>query len=77
MTSHVHPQPFFQGRAKFSRGAGGGVRQKHTIPKKLLFFSKKEKKHTILPDQGGQEPRTLGTMFDFPIVMLLHRKADA
>ena len=46
------PQTFFQGRAKFSRGG-----QKHTIclktPKKILFFSKKVQKHTILAGQGG------------------------
>jgi len=49
---HGRPQTFFQGRAEFSRGGG-----KHIIcPKKILFSSKKFKKHTILVCQGGKGP---------------------
>ncbi len=52
---HGRLQTFFQGRAKFSRGA-----KTYYLPKKHLktyYFSlKKVKKHTILAGQGGQGP---------------------
>ena len=50
---HGRPQTFFQGRAKFSRGRGGGKHAICYLVVNILFFAKKVEKHTILAGQGG------------------------
>jgi hypothetical protein len=63
---------FFQGRAKCSRGRGPGknILLAQKAPKKILFFLKKIKKHTILP--GPEGARALSCpLLRTPMVSLL------